>query len=107
MANTLVPSTRYAEVLSTAPVVVPANCPQKPPPRSRAVESTIASSRRATVIVEEPAQTLSSANAVDLVLHRGCTLDQLVTQALMVAHAVIVPDESFGGDDVRRTKSPG
>ena len=52
-----------------------------------------ASLRRATTIIEEPAETLTPANPADMVFRFGCTLDQLVAQALVVALAVIVRDE--------------
>ena len=51
-----------------------------------------ASSRRASVIIEEPAKTLTTANAADL-LHRGCAVDQFVTKALVIALTVVVLDE--------------
>ena len=37
-----------------------------------------ASLRRATTIIEEPAETLTPANPADMVFRFGCTLDQLV-----------------------------
>jgi len=51
-----------------------------------------ASSRRARVVIEEPAKTLPPTNAADR-SHRGCAFDQFVTKALVIALAVVVLDE--------------
>jgi hypothetical protein len=48
-------------------------------------------SRRASVIVEEPAQTLMTVNAADT-LDRGCAFDQLVPKALVIALAIVQVD---------------
>ena len=50
-------------------------------------------SRGAPVIIEEPAEPLTSADAADMVVHGSCARDQLVRQALMVTFAVVVRDE--------------
>ena len=43
-------------------------------------------------MIEEPAKTLTSANAADA-LHGGCSIDQLVIKALVIALAVVVLDK--------------
>ena len=50
------------------------------------------SSRRATVIVEEPAQTRSSANAADILRCRS-SINQFVIQALVIPFTVVMCDE--------------
>jgi hypothetical protein len=45
------------------------------------------------VIAEEPAQTLTSANAADVFLLGGCAFDQFALEAFVVAFTVIVLDE--------------
>ena len=49
-------------------------------------------SRRTSVIVEEPAKTLTPVNAADTI-HRRCAIDQLVTEALVITLAVVVLGE--------------
>lgn len=51
-----------------------------------------ASLRRATVIIEEPTEPRTSANAADISFPYGGTLDQFVLKPLVIALTVVVLD---------------
>lgn len=59
---------------------------------SRAVGLIGASLCRATVIVEQPAEPLASANAAEIPCPCGNTLDQLVGQTLVIPLSVVMLD---------------
>jgi hypothetical protein len=50
------------------------------------------SSRRARVIIEEPAQPLATANPIDTI-DRWCAVDELIAQALVIPFTMVMRDD--------------
>ena len=74
------------------------------PSVSRAVESiSRVSSRGATVIIEEPAESLSTANAIGVV-DQPCTAKEFVAEPLVIPFGVVMLDVL--GDGVLRLSLP-
>jgi hypothetical protein len=65
------------------------NCPISEP--SRRMDRRV-SSRRATVIIEEPAQPLATANPIDTI-DRWCAVDELIAQSLVIPFTMVMLDE--------------